>query len=67
MSLTSWGLLVVDVLSGLEVRDVSERRMHRLCAELADMQPRRWIRAIPECGTTFRVKLVGPPVEGIRS
>lgn len=67
MSLTSWGLLVVDVLSGIEVTNVSERKMHRLCAELADMKPRRWIRAIPERGGAFRVKLVGPPAEGIRS
>lgn len=46
--------------------DVSQRRMHQLCDDLAALTPRRYLRAHGQAGGGYRVALVGPPVEAHR-
>ena len=61
---TRRGLLLRELLAGHELAGVRETEMHRLCADLAAMEPRRWLRAIPTRGGGFRCALSGPAAAG---
>jgi len=63
---TPRGRLLVEVLAGLEVSDVSQRRMHQLCGDLHAMTPPRYLRAHPQRGGGYRVALIGPAVHAHR-
>ena len=58
-SLTRLGSIIVDLLADKEVVGLSEREMRRVCADLHQMTPRRYVRAHRDGDQRYRVAIVG--------